>query len=562
MLAGRTIAVRKMEELPPEAARDREVYGHFGIKSVVAVPLSVGGKSPVGILGFNTTRAEREWPDALVNRLQLVAQIFTNALARKRADQALRESEERLSLTAASAEAGLWVLDCRTHVFWATEKSRAIFGYSPDEVISMDRFEASVHPDDWDLVRSGIERSAQAGEPVNVEYRIRRADGRERWIASRGRPHFNSVGGPERVMGVSIDITERKRAEEAYRASEARLAAGAELAGLGYYEVDFGAPASFVDDRFHDICGVPAGQQPGLRSLEFWMEHLHPDDRPRVMEERQKLHEGRVERLSIEYRYLHPAEGQKWIHHLARVATRDATGGVTRTFGVIRDITAGKRAQDALRDLSGRLISAQEEERARLARELHDDITQRLARLAIDVGRCELGTAGIPPAETAREVREGLVRLSEDVHALAYRLHPAVLEDLGLAEALKAEGERFAGRQSIPVHVKLQRIPEPVPREAALCVFRIAQEALRNAARHAQARAVELSLREVDGGLQLAVQDDGCGFDPALERDRPSLGLASMRERVHLLGGELDIDSAPRRGTTIVAWVPLKKGSA
>jgi signal transduction histidine kinase len=152
-----------------------------------------------------------------------------------------------------------------------------------------------------------------------------------------------------------------------------------------------------------------------------------------------------------------------------------------------------------------------------------------------------------------------LVRLSEDVHALSYQLHPSVLEDLGLVAALKAEGEHFTRRESIPVEVKVREIPEPVPRSAALCLFRVAQEALRNVARHARARTVEVSLHGLEGGLQLAVRDDGCGFDPAAQRDRPSLGLASMRERVHLLDGELDIDSAPGHGTTILAWVPLNK---
>jgi signal transduction histidine kinase len=217
-----------------------------------------------------------------------------------------------------------------------------------------------------------------------------------------------------------------------------------------------------------------------------------------------------------------------------------------------------ERAASHIRELAGRLIDAQEQERARLARELHDDITQRLARLAIDVGRCELGTAEVSPAETARGVREGLVELSEDVHALSYRLHPSILEDLGLAAALRAESEHFTRQESVPVDVKLREIPEEIPGEPALCLFRVAQEALRNIARHARARVVELSLRGLDGGLQLAVRDDGCGFDPAGPRTRASLGLVSMGERVRSLGGELDIESAPGHGTTVLAWVPMK----
>jgi signal transduction histidine kinase len=157
-----------------------------------------------------------------------------------------------------------------------------------------------------------------------------------------------------------------------------------------------------------------------------------------------------------------------------------------------------------------------------------------------------------------REVREGLVRLSEDVHSLSYRLHSSLLDDLGLAEAIKAECERFSRQESIPAEVKLRDLPPTLPRDAALGLFRIAQEALRNVARHAQANAVDIMLRAMDDGLQLAVRDNGVGFDPSRKREHLSLGLASMRERAGLLGGELDIESTAGHGTTVVAWVPLK----
>jgi signal transduction histidine kinase len=217
-----------------------------------------------------------------------------------------------------------------------------------------------------------------------------------------------------------------------------------------------------------------------------------------------------------------------------------------------------RERETRLRDLNWRLLRAHEEERARLARELHDDFTQRLAVLAIDTGRLESTVADVPVVATMRKVREGLVRLSEDVHALSYRLHPALLEDLGLAEALKVECEQFSRREGIPVNSKLRDVPEPLPRDAALCFFRVTQEALRNVGRHAKAGTVEVSLWPSDGGLQLSVRDNGAGFDLALDRQQPSLGLASMRERVDLLGGELDIESAPGQGTNILAWLPLK----
>jgi PAS domain S-box-containing protein len=348
LTAGRIVIVSSLEELPVEAARDRETSRHLGIKSNLSLPLSVGGGPPIGAFCLNTTRAERDWPGALVKRLQLLAEIFTNALARKRADQSLLESERRLSLATASAEVGLWELDCRTGVFWATEKARAIFGYSSDEAISMESLEAKVHPDDWRLVQRSLDRSARAGEPVNVEYRIRLSDGRMRWIAFRGQPCLTLGGESKRVMGVSVDITDRKSAEEAFHVSEARLTAGIDLAGLGYYEVDYGGRNCFLDERFRDICGVPPDLQQGLQPVEFWLEHVHPDDRQSLLDERQKLHDGRVDRISSEYRYLHPTRGQKWVHHLARIGTRSSTGSGVRTYGVVRDITDTKRLSERL----------------------------------------------------------------------------------------------------------------------------------------------------------------------------------------------------------------------
>ena len=222
--------------------------------------------------------------------------------------------------------------------------------------------------------------------------------------------------------------------------------------------------------------------------------------------------------------------------------------------GLLWQRAGRRRAEREALSLSGRLIGAHEVERRRLARELHDDITQRLARMVIDV-------AQLTP-DTAHSLREGLVHLSEDVHALSYRLHPSILDDLGLAEALKAECERVERNESLRVTIDSGGLPKKLPPDAALCLYRVAQEAMRNIGRHAKARSVNVSLGPVGDGLQLVVSDDGAGFDPAARRRQPSLGLASMRERVRLQGGRLDIDSAPGRGTTIVAWIPLRGACA
>jgi signal transduction histidine kinase len=205
-------------------------------------------------------------------------------------------------------------------------------------------------------------------------------------------------------------------------------------------------------------------------------------------------------------------------------------------------------------------MHAQEEERKAIARELHDDFSQRLARLAIDASRIEYAAAvpvdGGKPAGGA--MREELTRLSEDVHALAYQLHPSTLDDLGLVEALRTEAERFSRLESIPVSLDVRNGGPSPSRETALCLYRIAQEGLRNVARHARAKKVQLSCEPSRGGLLLRLADDGVGFETDRRLERPSLGLASMRERVETLGGHLSLRSTPGRGTEIAVWAPLE----
>jgi len=219
-----------------------------------------------------------------------------------------------------------------------------------------------------------------------------------------------------------------------------------------------------------------------------------------------------------------------------------------------------RRAEAESVDLTGRLLTAHEDERRHLARELHDDLTQRLARLAIDAGQIERGGIS-PPAGAVRALREELVRLSEDVHALSYRLHPSVLDDLGLVEALRTECDRVSRHGGMQVDFDARGVPKTLPLDTSLCLFRVAQEALSNATRHAGAHAVKVALGPSRAGLRLAVSDDGAGFEPARRSGHASLGLASMRERVRLLEGDLDIESAPGRGTTVLAWVPAGRSA-
>jgi PAS domain S-box-containing protein len=215
LMAGKVVAVSSMEELPAEAARDQAVWQAYEIKSSLAIPLSAGGEPLIGVLSFNTMRAERAWPEALVKRLQLVAQVFANALARKHADEMLRENEERLNLAADSADAGLWSLNLRTGRYWLTRKTRELFGFAEDEEVTFDRFMTRVHPADQERVRAAMQAVVALQGENHIEYRVGPDDHSVRWFASRGRARGQTSAHPDRVMGVTAEITARKHAEQA-----------------------------------------------------------------------------------------------------------------------------------------------------------------------------------------------------------------------------------------------------------------------------------------------------------------------------------------------------------
>jgi signal transduction histidine kinase len=233
--------------------------------------------------------------------------------------------------------------------------------------------------------------------------------------------------------------------------------------------------------------------------------------------------------------------------------------------GLLLQRSHRRAAEDEAHALARRLLTAHEDERTRLARELHDDFGQRLARLAIDAAGVERGLSGSESSEPgespARAMRDGLVRLGDDVQSLSYQLHPSVLHDLGLKDALEVECARFSRRESIRAHVVSHELPTDLPSEISVCLFRIAQEALRNVARHSLAREVTVSLARSEGMLRMTVTDNGVGFEPG-RRNKRSLGHASMMERASLVGGKLEIESAPGKGTTIRVLVPLPGASS
>ena len=334
----------------------------------------------------------------------------------------------------------------------------------------------------------------------------------------------------------------RKAAEKQISDRESLFQTVANSAPVLLWMTDAVGTCVFLNRPWTEFTGRPLR----VAMVDTWRQCVHSLDCEQLLADYELCLQAR-QAFSAQFRFRRHDGVYRWFRSSA-VPRFDAGDQFAGYIGSCVDITDRKEAADQARDLSGRLIKAQEEERARLARELHDDISQRLARLTIDLGRAEREPSGEASMALVRGVHEALATLSDDVHSLSYRLHPSALVDLGLPDALKSECIKLAERESIVVDMKLRDLPSAIPPEVAIALFRIAQEAMRNAVRHGRARCIHLSMRGLDGGLQLAVRDDGIGFDPSHHLNRPSLGLASMRERTRLLRGELDVESTPGQG--------------
>jgi len=220
-------------------------------------------------------------------------------------------------------------------------------------------------------------------------------------------------------------------------------------------------------------------------------------------------------------------------------------------------------SREELQKLASRLLRVQEEERRRISRDLHDDINQRLALLAMEIEAVErqLSSSPVHVGRAVRAIQDRVTELSEDVRHLAYQFHPSILDDLGLTIALQRLVDDFMARSNVRGSFGHKNIPEFVPQEIATCLYRVAQESLNNVARHAEASRVDVELTRSRSGLTVTITDDGVGFAPEPSRNgRQGLGLLSMKERVALVQGALKIDSAVGKGTRVQVVVPVLEG--
>lgn len=310
---------------------------------------------------------------------------------------------------------------------------------------------------------------------------------------------------------------------------------------------------TYVSEHAVEMLGYPvaAWYEPG-----FLVSRLHSDDLHWVPAAYQKQINV-TKHFDLTFR-LRASNGRLvWVQNLISVSPR--SDGATKLHGFMIDISERKRTEETLKDLGGRLIAAQEEERRRVARELHDDFNQRLAVLSIELE--QLGNKIQKPLGLRRSVERLQMQaheLAAEIHRLSYKLHPAKLDHLGLAAAIKSLCAELNQSEKLKVEFFQTGFSNPVDKDITLCVFRIAQESLRNCVKHSHAESVRVVLSRTRNAIRLMVSDNGCGFNTNSDSMEKGLGFISMKERLHLVGGKINVYSKPPRGTRVEVSVPLK----
>jgi PAS domain S-box-containing protein len=463
---------------------------------------------------------------------------------RKRAEQELSKANERLRLALEAGSAGGWDYDLKTdkNVWFGT--AHAQLGMTPDETSgSRKEFWDRVHEDDRERMEHALQVAKEKREEYAEDVRVVWRDGTTHWLRSRGRFLYDANGKPERSLGISLDITDRKMAENKLREYERAVENAEEMIAV----VDREYRYLIANRQFLKLRNMTQEQVVG----RFVREVLEKGVFDAVVKPKlDECFQGRVVRYEVKYNYAGLGERDVLVSYFPI----EGAYGIDRVACILQDITDGKRAEEALSGMTRKLIAAQEQERARIGRELHDDINQRLALLAVELEQLQGNPSEVQ--SRSQDLRKQLAELSNDVQALSHDLHSSKLEYLGVVSGIRSWCKEFAGRQRMEIDFKSD-VSGVLPFEVGLALFRVLQEALNNTIKHSGVKRVEVQIEERSNEVHLVVGDSGKGFDVEAAKQGRGLGLTSMQERVRLVNGTISIDSKPMSGTSIHVRVPL-----
>lgn len=357
-----------------------------------------------------------------------------------------------------------------------------------------------------------------------------------------------------RVLVTHEDVTESRQTGEARQKEAEHLQLLLNVTHVLPWEADLSASRfTYVGEQAANMLGYATEE---WYEPDFWSAHLHPDDREPARARCIEYSNAR-DNYDLEYRMISKDGSVVWLHNLVSVIRENGRPKTIRGFSI--DITESKLNEAALRDLSGRLINAQEEERRRVARELHDDLNQRMALLSMDLEQLGQIEESFDLHRQLKSLQIQAKEIAADIHRISYELHPSKLDHLGLGAAVSSLCQELSAKGRLKVELQQSGSPANLPGDVTLCVFRIAQEALRNCTRHSGAGTARVMLQTTSEEVRLSVSDDGHGFEMDSEAMKRGLGFISMRERVRIVGGEMQVHSQPMHGTVIELFIPLPR---
>jgi PAS domain S-box-containing protein len=425
--------------------------------------------------------------------------------------------------------------------------ARVLLGEAPEHIPVVNGPPAQVHVDWGRLRRWNIPESAL---PPGAIVFYRQPGLWERYGKYVGAVFLLILVQAMLIIGLLWQRARNRKADLRLRESEKRFRLMADTTPALVWMCDKEGAVNYLNDRRIDFTGRDMTTGFG----DTWSAFIHPDDIESVQAANKRALEQQKE-YSKEYRLRRRDGVYRWMLDIA-APRRNGDGSFAGFVGSAADITDQKLAQEALEKIGGKLIEAQEEERSRIARELHDDICQRLALLSMELEQANRGsnTGRSPKLE---EIRRHCAEIAVDVQALSHKLHSSKLEYLGLAAAIRSYCREFSQQHDVSVQFAAENVPNFLPRDISLSLFRVTQEALQNALKHSGVREFSVVLRSSENEIQLEVSDLGAGFDVEGAKLDRGLGLVSMQERAHLVHGSFTIESAENGGTRILVRVPL-----
>ncbi len=564
--AGEVVQINRLEDIPPEASLIRQQAESEGVKSRLTVPLLGQGNLLIGSIVLQTYSHEQRWSQEDIRQLRLVAESFVNVFNRQQAEISLRQSENRYRTLFESAQDAIFLMqgdrfmDCNPHTL-------RMFGCCREQIIGETpvRFSPVLQSDGCDSAWKAKEKiqAAIAGVPQYFEWRHCRHDGTVFDVeVSLNRIELNEQS---MLLAIVRDITERKQAEEALRFSEERFAKAFQASPepISIYRHSDGMLME-VNERWTSTYGYTRGEAIGRTSLDLDLVNL---------EDRQRLRRQLEERSSVREFEIDLRSKQGDVRNVSLSAEHIMIHGEPCNIFLHRDITEHKRAEqrlratsEQLRALTASVTSAREEEGIRIAREIHDELGSALTSLRWDLEGIDRVISGSEDQSHLVAVRDKIavmMRLTDTtigvVRRISSELRPSVLDDIGLVEAIEWHTEQFQAQRGIVCQCDCAVENLVLNQEQSTAMFRIFQEALTNILRHAHATRINITMEEIENEFILTIRDNGKGIREDQKSGLHSLGILGMRERAHLIGGQIDITGFEGEGTVVTVRVPISQ---